>query len=312
MLILTIFLSQDFHQEAKETRNTLLGVILQARSRPLTVLESFTYYTGILYTVLGILCILVPDYISRLFLIKITSQTTSYGRLAGNYLVGIGVVYVTSALSSPRRVPVNRIIIGTVFERIIFVNLSCLLIYFNHSGPLGLVASVMAMDTILATISYVLWTRETNAGTLVSIPWTFKKVLQLCSLRNITTVHKSSSVVKLLGYTQVFVGTAFLVRPDVVEKGLDLDPFDEHSKGILSFAFMCFAVIGWLHILAGSGDACLFNIMAVFYRVFFSIPFNYYLSNSNQIAPNLSKCFICFDAVAAHFIGVLLFIEGYI
>lgn len=293
------------NQEASETKSTLFHYT----SRPLTVLESFTSYSGILYTVLGILCILVPDHISKIFLIKITSQTTSYGRLAGNYLVGIGVFYITSARSSPRLVPVNRIILGTVFERLLFVNLSCLVIYLNHNGPLGLVASVMAMDTILAMISYILWAKETNTGTLTSIPWAFKKVLQLCLPQNFTTVHKSSSTVKLLGYTQIFLGTAFLIRPDFVQNELDLDPFDEHSKGILSFAFTCFAVIGWLHVLAGSGDTCLFSFMAVVYRVFFSIPVNCYLSYSNQIAPSFSMCFICFDAVAAFCIGLLLFVE---
>jgi hypothetical protein len=72
---------------------------------------------------------------------------------------------------------------------------------------------------------------------------------------------------------------------------------------------MCFAAIGWLHIFAGSSDALLFNIVAVVYRLFVSIPLIYCFAASNQIALNLALCFVYFDAFAAFSVGVFLYVE---
>ncbi|XP_032239370.2 uncharacterized protein LOC116619090 isoform X2 [Nematostella vectensis] len=286
----------------------MLGSTLKKK---LSTMERFCAWSGILYMGLAFGCILSPSLVSLAFNLRLDTIGQGYARLAGVSFLAIGLCYIITAHTSPQLMTGKRILLGTVFERLIYVNLVLVLLHVKFGGELLFTCACMLMDTVLAIITYILWVRETPDASISSaLPWASKKVLQLLPPSCEPSTRKSSSVVQVIGYLQGMLGTLFMISPELAQQVLKLPPSEGMSRFTLGLCMMCYAVIGIFHIFAGAANSLPFNILAVFYRLAIIIPVVSCLAVLQLADLNLALLFIGCDSIMAFVICLFLYLEG--
>lgn len=269
-LLLTIFL---FYQATvgsdSYARKTWFHNMLSIPPRQtLTSLNLFTAWSAFMaYVVGGILGVAYPP-LSALLNMKLSGREQEYWRLSCGALAGIGFFYIVTARSRPM-VAGNGAILGTVPERVFFVTAVLMWLFRQSLVPLRVVVTFTLLDTTLATITYIIWSRNTPGASpkkcLVEIA---KLMLPILGPAKKCT----SNCVQMIGYIQMAISLTFMAKPEIARDAMGLDAFEGYSKGLIALFFMQMAIIGWFHVLGGGdgNESC--PIAAVFYRLAWSTP----------------------------------------
>ena len=168
--------------------------------------------------------------------------------------------------------------------------------------PISFGLVFMALDTLLALITLVIWYRETEGA---SVGLFFRDIfLQIFKLRGVTS-GGSLAAIFCVGVFQMFFLLVFVIRPDIANNILHLDEFHGHSVGYLATAFFTWSIHGWCHVTNASAVNHPFVPAALFYRFLLSVPFLIILVLVDQIERNLCLALLSFDMCES--IIILLF-----
>ena len=274
----------------------------------LSPLRVFTARSAVMvYLVSGIIGVAFPELMSRLFMMKLSGRDRGYWQLNCGLLTVIGFFYIVSARSRPV-VAGNGAILGTVPERLFFVMSVLVWLLRQSLVPLPFAAAFIIIDSALAIVTYIIWSRDTPEASPKKCLIEIAKIM----LPILSPARKwSSNCVQLIGYMQMAISLTFMAKPEIARDAMGLDAFDGYSKGMVALLFMQMTIIGWFHVLGGGdgNESC--PIAAVFYRVAWNAPLislMYYFDGIDRgftlalgIADSLSALiifiFLCFEAL---------------
>ena len=274
----------------------------------LTTLRVFTVWSAAMtYLINGILGVAFPQLMSRIFMMDLSGHwDTGYWRLNCVLLAVIGFLYIVTARSRPA-VTGNGALLGTVPERLLFVTTTLVWLFQQSLISLPFAAVFGLLDSTLAIITYVIWSRNTPEASPKKCMGEIAKIM----LPILGPERKwSSNCVQIIGYLQMVVSLTFMAKPEIARDAMDLDAFGGSSKGLLSLLFMQMAIIGWFHVLAGGdgNESC--PIAAVFYRAAWSAPLISLLSYSDGIDRGFALALGVADSVSALIISISLCLEA--
>ena len=128
----------------------------------LTTLRVFTVWSAVMaYLISGILGVAFPQLMSRVFMMDLSGRFSSgYWRLNCGSLTVIGFLYIVTARSRPA-VAGNGTLLGTVPERLLFVTSALVWLFRQSLVSLPFAAAFGLLDSTLAIITYVIWSRST-------------------------------------------------------------------------------------------------------------------------------------------------------
>lgn len=285
--------------------NTMLSFPLKL---PMNGIQLFSQWSALVaYLLGGVNTILTPNLVGEIFKLDLSGNATGYARLTGGALTTIGFLYVISARSRPQ-VTGNGALLGTVVERLVYVNIILSIGYAYELMPFLFVLTFMVLDSTLALISLVLWYRETEGASLSRC---LQEVFKLLLPFKGPSRSASSFGVQIVGYVQISVGVFGTCCTDIFRELLYLDPSRGHSDGLLFVYFVSLTVIGWLHVMGGGGGNLAFAIGAVYYRVTWSIPLILFLCFNEQIEQNLALFLVPFHLISAAGLLLLLGFEKF-
>ena len=270
---------------------------------PLSGLQTFTQWSALLAYVFGGLGLMAaPNLAGDVFGLNLEGNALGYATIGGGGLATVGFLYVVCARSRPQ-VGECGALLGTILERLTFVNLALICIRAFELVPLTFALALMGLDSTLALVSLVIWYREREGASFKSF------IRQIVELLPPSKNSALSFGIQLVGYSQISIGIFGTFCTDILHDILHLAPFRGHSHGILASYFLSFAVIGWLHVLGGGGGNDTFPISCVFYRFVFSFPLIVCLHFRNQIESGLAMLLALFDLVSALLILILFGID---
>ena len=274
----------------------------------LTTLRVFTVWSAVMvYLINGILGVAFPQLMSGIFMMDLSGRRdTGYWRLNCVLLAVIGFLYIVTARSRPA-VAGNGALLGTVPERLLFVTSTLVWLFRQSLISLPFAAAFGLLDSTLAIITYVLWSRNTPEASPKKCMGEIAKIM----LPILGPARKwSSNCVQIIGYLQMVVSLTFMAKPEIARDAMDLEAFGGSSKGLLSLLFMQMAIIGWFHVLAGGdgNESC--PIAAVFYRVAWSAPLISLLYYSDGIDRGFALALGVADSVSALIISISLCLEA--
>ena len=236
----------------------------------LTTLRVFTVWSAVMaYLISGILGVAFPQLVSRVFMIDLSGRCDNgYWRLNCGLLAVIGFLYVVTARSRPA-VRGDGALLGTVPERLFFVTAALLWLFRQSLVSLPFAAAFGLLDSTLAIITYVIWSRNTPEASPKKCMGEIAKIM----LPILGPASKwSSNSVQIIGYLQMVISLTFMAKPEMARDALGLDAFGGSSKGLISLLFMQMTIVGWFQVLGGGdgNESC--PIAAVFYRLAWSTP----------------------------------------
>lgn len=262
----------------------LKTVLSIPRRETLTRTANFTQWSALLAYSGGGLTMLCAPIIWHVTLnLDFSKRSGGYLRLTGCYLFALSFLYVILSRSSSRAPGGLGPILGSVLERLFYVNGALLMMYTRGMVPLLFGIVFIALDTSLGLVTAVLWFCETDTPSA-------KLFFQEISTAFCSTPDKdwttSARVVQTIGVIQIVSGFVLMIIPSQMQTFLRLDSFvnGTYTAGFLSCTFLLISVHGMFHILAGAGEAALpFGVTALFYRVFLVLPILVILFALDQI-----------------------------
>ena len=273
-----------------------------------TTLRVFTVWSAVMaYLMGGILGVAFPQLMSRVFMMDLSGRyDTGYWRLNCGLLAVIGFLYIVTARSRPA-VAGNGALLGTVPERLFFVTSALLWLFRQSLVPLPFAVAFGLLDSTLAIITYVIWSRNTaEASPKKCIGEIAKIMFPILG----PTRKWSSNCVQIIGYLQMVVSLTFMAKPEIARDVLGLDAFGGSSKGLLSVFFMQMAIVGWFHVLGGGdgNESC--PIASVFYRLSWSAPLILLLCYFDGIERDFAFALGIADSMSTLIISISLCIEA--
>lgn len=274
----------------------------------LTTLRVFTVWSAVMaYLISGILGVAFPQLMSRVFMMDLSGRfDTGYWRLNCGSLAVIGFLYVVTARSRPA-VTGNGALLGTVPERLLFVTSTLVWLFRQSLVSLPFAAAFGLLDSTLAIITYVIWSRNTPEASPKKCMGEIVKIM----LPILSPARKwSSNCVQIIGYLQMVASLTFMAKPEIARDAMDLDAFGGSSKGLLSLLFMQMAITGWLHVLGGGdgNESC--PTAAVFYRLAWSAPLISLLYYFDGIERGFALALGIADSMSALIICISLCLEA--
>ena len=274
----------------------------------LTTLRVFTVWSAVMaYLISGILGVAFPQLLSRVFMMNLSGRCdTGYWRLICGLLAVIGFLYIVTARSRPA-VAGNGALLGTVPERLLFVTSTLVGLFRQSLVSLRFAVAFGVLDSTLAIITYVIWSRNTPEASPKKCMGEIAKIM----LPTLGPGRKwSSNCVQIIGYLQMVVSFTFMAKPEIARDAMDLDACGDSSKGLLSILFMQTAIIGWFHVLGGGdgNESC--PIAAVFYRLAWSAPLISLLYYFDGIERGFALALGIADSMSALIISISLCLEA--
>lgn len=274
----------------------------------LTTLRVFTVWSAAMaYLISGILGVAFPVLLSRVFIMDLSGRwDTGYWRLICGLLAVIGFLYIVTARSRPA-VAGNGALLGTVPERLLFVTSTLVWVFRQSLVSLRFAVAFGVLDSTLAIITYVIWSRNTPEASPKKCMGEIAKIM----LPILGPASKwSSNCMQIIGYLQMVVSFTFMAKPEIARDAMDLDAFGDSSKGLLSILFMQVAIIGWFHVLGGGdgNESC--PIAAVFYRLAWSAPLISLLYYFDGIERGFALALGIADSMSALIISISLCLEA--
>lgn len=274
----------------------------------LTTLRVFTVWSAIMaYLISGILGVAFPQLLSRVFMMDLSGRyDTGYWRLNCGLLAVIGFLYIVTARSRPA-VAGNGALLGTVPERLLFVTSALLWLFRQSLVSLPFAAAFGLLDSTLAIITYVIWSRNTPEASPKKCMGEIAKIM----LPILGPARKwSPNCVQIIGYLQMVVSLTFMAKPEIAPDAMGLDAFGGSSKGLVSLFFMQMTIIGWFHVLGGGDGNESGPIAAVFYRLAWSAPLISVLCYFDGIERGFALALGMADSISALIISISLCIES--
>ena len=274
----------------------------------LTTLRVFTVWSALMaYFISGVLGVAFPQLMSLVFMLDLSGRyDTGIWRFNSGLLTVIGFLYIVTARSSPA-VAGNGALLGSVPERLLFVTSALVWMFRQSLISLPFTAAIGLLDSTLAIVTYVIWSRNTPDASPMKCMGEIAKIM----LPPLGPARKwSSNCVQIIGYLQMVVSLAFMVKPEIVRDALGLDTIGGSSKGLVSVLFMQMTVIGWFQVLGGGdgNESC--PKAAVFYRIAWSTPLISLLYYFNSIERAFALALGIADSMSALIIFISLCIES--
>ena len=158
--------------------------------------------------------------------------------------------------------------------------------------PISFAVVFMGLDTFLALVIIVIWSRETE-GASVSL-FIREAILPIFKCIAVQS-GAATTAVFFVGIFQMFFWLVFVIRPDIAQSILQLDQFQGHSNGFLATVFFTLSVHGWYHVTNASAANQPIIPAALFYRVLLNVPALAILVLVDQIERNLCIVLLGFD-----------------
>ena len=268
------------------------------RTEPLTTTQKFTQWSSILaYCVGGFSLLVCPQLWKLLLQLDFQGRTEGYLRLTGLGVLVIGFLLVIGSRSNLQGFK-HGPILGSVVGRLVHVNGVLLMLLLRGMLPISFAVVFMGLDTFLALVIIVIWSRETE-GASVSL---FIREAILPIFKCIAVQSGAAmKAIFFVGIFQMFFWLVFVIRPDVAQNILQLDQFQGHSNGFLASVFFTLSLHGWIHVTNASAVNYPFISAALFYRVLLNVPALVILVLVDQIERNLCivllSCDMCFSII---------------
>lgn len=271
------------------------------RTQPLSSLQKFTQWSSVFaYCGGGISLLVFPQLWDFILHLESTGRTEGYLRLSGLGVLEIGVILIISARSTLQG-PSHVTILGSIVERLLYVNGILLMLILRGMVPLSFGLVFMVLDSSLSLITFVIWFRETEGASVsLFIKEVFLPILKCHGARS----GASNAAIFFIGIFQLFFSLIFVIRPDIAQIILHLDRFQGNSKGFLATSFFTMSIHGWYHVTNACAVNHPFVPAALFYRIFFNFPALIILGSVDQIEQNL--CLAVLVSEICFFLIVLL------
>lgn len=272
------------------------------RTQPLSSLQKFTQWSSVFAYCGGGLSLLVfPQLWDIILHLESTGRSEGYLRLTGLGVLEIGFIFVISARSTLQG-PSHVTILGSIAERLLYVNGILLMLIFRGMVPLSFGLVFMVLDSSLSLITLVLWFRETEGASVsLLIKEVFLPILNCHGARS----GASNAAIFFVGFFQLLFSLIFVIRPEIARIILHLDRFHGSSKGFLATSFFTMSIHGWYHVINACAVNHPFVPAALFYRIFFNFPALIILGSVDQIEQTLCfavlMCEICFFLIILFF-----------
>ena len=276
--------------------------------KPLATLQKFTAWSAFLaYFVSGVLGMVFLQILNlTMFDMKLSGRDYEFLRLNCGLIAVIGLLYIAAARSRPM-VLGNGAILGTVPERLFVVSAILIWLYHQSLVPFVFAANLTVLDSLLATITYIIWSRNTPGAS----PKKCVKEIADIMLPILGPPRKwSSTCTQIIGYSQLVLSITFIAQLEIARDALGLDEFVGFSKGMLALFFMSMMVIGWLHVLGGGDGNESTPIAAVFYRLAGTVPLVSVMYYFDRIERGLALAMGISDLISAFIILMSLCTES--
>lgn len=271
------------------------------RTQPLSSLQKFTQWSSVFaYCGGGISLLVFPQLWDFILHLESTGRTEGYLRLSGLGVLEIGFILIISARSTLLG-PSHVTILGSIVERLLYVNGILLMLILRGMVPLSFGLVFMVLDSSLSLITFVIWFRETEGASVsLFIKEVFLPILKCDGSRS----GASNAAIFFIGIFQLFFSLIFVIRPDIAQIILHLDRFQGNSKGFLATSFFTMSIHGWYHVTNACAVNHPFVPAALFYRIFFNFPALIILGSVDQIEQTL--CLAVLVSEICFFLIVLL------
>lgn len=292
-------------------KNWFSEMISYPCKKELSRLEKFTVFSATtFYIPTGLFMLLLPSegcMQGGLMTQKQCREVQGFFRIAGIQVFTIAFLYIIFSRANSR-ISSHNIILGTVFSRTLYAAMGLYLLYIRTYISLVTFCIGLTMDIGLSLATLSFWATLPNDKAAQGF---LQSVWDLLRPSN-TSLNKSSVVVHLLGYVQTILGLLALVFPTAALEVLCVNSraLNGPTMGSICLGFLPSAAIGFIHVLAGGADSRSFNIAAVFYRVFITMPLMAFISGKREIPSGLALYYIIIDGVFALFVFITLLIES--
>ncbi|XP_068757235.1 uncharacterized protein [Montipora capricornis] len=268
------------------------------RTQPLSKAQKFTQWSAVFaYCGGGFSLLVCPQLWEVILQLESSGRSEGYLRLTGLGVLGIGFILVNSARSNLQG-PSHVTILGSIVERLLYVNGILLMMILRNMVPLSFALVFMFLDSSLSLITLLIWSHETEGASLsLFIQEVFSPILKCRG----ATSGSSIAVILFVGIFQLFFWLIFVIRPDIAHSILQLDQFQGSSNGYLATSFFTMSILGWYHVINATAVNYPFVPAALFYRLSLNIPALVILVSLDQIERNLFMvvfgCEICFSVI---------------
>lgn len=261
--------------------------------KQMTKMELFTQWSSlIMYLPVGVLAMTIPGLLAAPLALQSSQYRDGLIRLLGMQLTLISFLYFIFSRVRPSSAS-QAVILGTTFERIVYVTGCCYVIYARQLIPGLLVLMLVAVDTGLSIVTLIIWFKTSDEASVKNY-WCF--LLSLMSLK--CKKNLSSYIVQLLGLVQYILAIVFVIYPESANQVLQFNKLHiPNEQGLLLMNLLASGALGCIQFSFGGVDNRACNIATVFYRVFFSIPLAGLLLILQQVPEGLVGYALCLDVV---------------
>lgn len=262
------------------------------RTEPMTSTQKFTQWSALVaYCGGGLTLLICPQLWQILLQLDLQGRTEGYLRLSGLGILVIGFIFVISARSNLQRSS-NGTILASVLSRLLYVNGILAMMVLRDMLPLSFALVFMVLDTVLSLITLVIWFRETEgASMLLFLREALSSILRCDGFQS----GPSIAAIFLIGIFQLFFWLIFVIRPDIAQQILQLDPFQGYSNGFLGSVFFTLSIHGVYHVTNANAVNHPFVAATVFYRILLNVPAILILLTVDQIELSLGGTLLAFD-----------------
>lgn len=232
-----------------------------------------------------------PDLWNLVLHMDFSADGKGYFILVGTGMVDIGICLVVLARNKASQVPNAGPLLCTVFNRLVIVNAFSITFYIQGILNARFAAMISALDTTLAILTYVIWTKETADA---SISKFFQDIWS--TINPFSSKAPRFAMFQLLGFIGVVVSLtapSILISTGVVPSSI----VGRHAEGLFRAYFAVLTIHTLFHILAAGSQNDSYPIGAVFYRLTCNVPVYIVLTFFSQIPLKLAMVLLMYDAI---------------
>ncbi|XP_028399779.1 uncharacterized protein LOC114523130 [Dendronephthya gigantea] len=257
---------------------------------PLTCTQRFTYLSALVaYMITGLIMALAPDLWNIVLRLDFGAGGRGFFILVALGLFDIGLCMIVLARNKGSQEPNAGPILGTVFNRLVLVNVYALKFYTEGILNARFAGMMSALDSTLAVIIYVIWSRENTDASLSKFFQDLWSTINPFSQR-----PPQYQSFLLLGYAQAaldFVAPSILLASGIAPSAV----VGRHAEGLFRAFFVIRSIIAFFQVFAAGSQNDSYPIVSVFHRLACNIPVFLALCFSSQIPVGLGTILVIYD-----------------
>lgn len=194
-------------------------------------------------------------------------------------------------------------ILGTVVNRLVLVNAYALKFYTEGILNARFAGMISALDSTLAIILYVIWSRENTDASLSKFFQDIWSTINPFSQR-----PPQYQAFLLLSYAQAALGSvapSILLASGIVPSAV----VGRHAEGLFRAYFFIRTIIALFQVFAAGSQNDSYPIVSEFHRLVFNIPVFLALCFSSQIPVGLATILIIYDLIQIT-LTIIIFAKG--